>query len=612
MTSRRKFLAGIAGGAFAAALSGCGVPTSSKPTAVGKAPREGGGGDRAEARIPTTEGISSPQDLLSRFLQAPATGDVDPAARRERIERATRYARLFLTAEAGSEWQPGPQIVLVDVTDVRNGFDDVTATLQPVGVLNDFGGVDKTPDLAVDLGQLRFTVERVAGPDGGLRLTGKLPNLLMLSTDGLNDLFDVQPIYFWDPEYRYLVPDRRYMSRGVSREKRIKEVVDRLIRGPSEWLTPVVVPLPDGTTLIDLPVPDESKIPINLSSAVAGLGDRLRNLAWQLRWSLQSENLPVALRIDGREQFTEAGTDYREKNPALQVEVPESDRLYGVVDNKVVRLSGGQQLPVLAAAENAAVVTAAVSRGRRRDVAALVRQPVPDAPPELWVGRHDHDTPPRYVRVELPGAGVVGQPSYLPGVSRRFLVAAGGQLYDVEAEGTVRQVAVPASHGAGAVTAVAVAPDGRRLAMIAGGRALVFTVDPETAPVSLSTPRDLALGTLTNPQAVAWTLEHQVIVAGAAALVEVSVDNARRNPIAVGIDKTQLVGVACVPRSPIDGLGNAVIVETASPAGSYRVYTSGLEPVSIAVDPQASPSPSGKGTAQNKPVVRAPFYLHIE
>ncbi len=92
---------------------------------------------------------------------------------------------------------------------------------------------------------------------------------------------------------------------------------------------------------------------------------------------------------------------------------------------------------------------------------------------------------------------------------------------------------VPLNLPSAAVTAVAAALDGQRVALIVGGRLYVAAVNLDGGGVSIGQPRELVTS-LTNPTAVDWGREDQLVVAGSAgqpAIYEISVDGALETPL---------------------------------------------------------------------------------
>jgi hypothetical protein len=598
------------------APAACGVPATTTPVAVGQAPGVGEPAERSNARLPGPNGASGPKELVQRFLQAAAKGDWD-AARDQRISKATEYLRTFLAPDVAKTWQPKTQVVLVEAVPSTVGVDTVTMVLKPVGVLNPYGSVEEyqSPTGTASAITHQFNIQRDA-TSGEWRITNAPPQEgLLLSTEGLATLYAMRPIYFWDTaEDRYLVADPRYLANGVPREKRVREVVERLLQGPSTWLdqAQAVRHLPPGTNIPDNPVLD-SKIHVNLSVQARSDPGRIKKITWQLRWSLHQltapAGLPVELQIDNRPAYTDDGDDYRASNPSASSGANEDQRLYGVAGGKVVPVKAVRTtVPVLAAPENADVVSAAVRRDG--NLAALVRRGKGGAP-ELWIGRYTGETSgTKYVKQDLKCAAM-SRPALLPGFADRVLVVCDGQLMDVS---TGAQPAKVINLADGAIRAISVAPDGRRLALVTGDKVYIATVTASSAPVSLGTFREVYPAGFTNLKGVAWSAECQLVVAGTvpgtgtgtgtSGLVEVSIDNASRTPVTSSSAGLVITSVAAVPRDPLNNTSQPITVEAGNQA--YFVFASNVAAVKrepAVTDP--SPPPSGAVA----PPLSAPFYL---
>jgi hypothetical protein len=609
----RRFIAAAVGVALVATAAACGVPTDRGPVDVGQAPGFGADVQSPPVKLPEPDDASDVPGLVKGFLQAAAKGDWDPASGDQRITQAIEQARKFLTPTAARDWQPsGPVIVVESVPEPQVSESQIRFSLHGVGFLNADGVVEPLPTpLSANF---TFTAEKSDAAGGRYRLTS-VPPYLLLSTLGLRELYDVRPVYFWDQADRVLVPDRRYLSRGASRDKRIRAVVDRLLKGPSAFLDAVVNSLPNNTKSDSNPVVEGSKIVVDLSSAVS-VSDKqlLRRIATQLRWSLHPEVLDLQLNIDGRPQGTFSDDSYLAYNPSASPAVDEADRLYVVAGGTVVQHSTGARVPpVLEAPENSYVVSAAVNG--IRNSAAVVR--AIGGMRELWIGRYGRETAaPRLVRVALPPTTVMSRPSYLPDVGNRVLVAAGDHVYDVADDGTFKQVQFSAP--VGPVTAVAVAPDGSRLAFVARDGVYVTTINSATTPASVAqAPRQLYTGPMGKPLAVAWAYEHQLVVASATELMEVAIDSAHRAPIALpNLFAQKINQLASVPRTATSGEVRGPIVVDVDGRANYVFTSSGLRAVEMpgTATQSAAPRPSPSGSREPtpaQPVLSAPFYLDV-
>jgi hypothetical protein len=599
---RRRGAALVLALAVAAAVTGCGVKEENRPHGVGKAPGFGGEPERQAVSLPDPSAASDARKFVDLFLQSAAAGDWDPVRpSNDRIAQAVAQGRKFLTAEAAAAWKHSNRIIVVQVEELTaTNAETVSVKMHPVGVLTPDGAVEPLND-DPQIGSWTFTVQRLPSAGNEFRMTNPPPELL-LSTQGLQELFEVRPVYFWDLDERYLLADRRYVSRGATRTKQIQTAIDRLIKGPSSFIASAVQSLPDNTSTDSRPVIERDRIVVNLSAAIlANDKDWLNRLAGQIRWSLHPERHDLELQIAGRRQAVYGGNDYLSMNPSYANRT-END-LYGLLGKRVVQWTGRRFTPdVLNAPENNNVVAAAVNR--TRNWAALVREN--GAQQELWIGRFDRETGPGWVRTALTGTSM-SRPAYIPGGGGRVLVAVDGTVWDVGETGPPQSVG---AFGAG-ISALAIAPDGSRLAYVANGLAYVATLNSTVVPVSRGEAR--ALYTLGHGglRGVGWSLEDQVVVAGANELMSVAIDNSYQAVIPViDLFGAQITQLAAVPQTHANGNDAAGRIVIQAGADAFNVYPSRVAKISVEPsepDPSGSAQPS-TGTSATALTPTVPFY----
>jgi hypothetical protein len=204
------------------ALAGCvSIPTSG---GVNVGPKVVNKGDNPFVTDPLgPPHNASRTELVNDFLQALTSS-----------EHNYSVARQFLTAKAAQGWDP-TQSVLVR---------EKPATPQDIG--------DQTVDLAVStkasVNSLGVYVEQSTDSTQTLsynfiKVKGQwrisdLPDGIVLSRTSFENSFQAYPLYFFDPEYTYLVPDVRWFPTGSTVQDRI---VKALLAGPTDWLQQGVV-----------------------------------------------------------------------------------------------------------------------------------------------------------------------------------------------------------------------------------------------------------------------------------------------------------------------------------------------------------------------------------
>jgi hypothetical protein len=586
-------------------LAGCGVPYDSRPVVIGEAARNGTSNDRTPTPKKGPERITDAQELVRRYLMAVAGGNEvgqDPAA----MDSAAAFAKGFLSPDARASWQRGQDITVVRA---QVGLPIATATgtrvdvtMRAVGTLKRNGSVEPGAELPAD--SYQFTVVNV--PDGvGLRIANPPPGML-LSDEGLNDLYEVRPIYFWDTAGRRLVPDLRYVTKSMSSAKRDVELAGWLRDGPSPYLSPAVSPVPAAIEIKDRLVLDGNRLRVNLSAKAASVQPQLATFVVQLRWTLRWLSGTVDLQIEGQRQDLPT-SEVLMYNPAA---VPDSQadpvRLF-VVDGQV-RQNGGDpsRLPVLGSEDNSNVVSAAILRGAAQQI-ALVRHDGPGRV-RLWLGSYRAGVA-QYRPTDLTAASM-SRPVGLAEPNPRVLVAADGRLFDVPFES--RQPVEETPPGIGAVSAVSVAPDGRRVALIAGGRTYVAVLQADGSSLSVVQVREVQTG-LSEPTGVAWSREEWVVVAGRSggqpALVETTIDSALLEPLRLsnvpGPTVTRVVADPTVrPSDPTRGERGQILLE--ANGRTYNVFSLSVEEFNLDTPAPAPSSSSGPGR-QSLPT--APFFL---
>jgi hypothetical protein len=164
---------------------------------------------------------------------------------------------------------------------------------------------------------------------------------------------------------------------------------------------------------------------------------------------------------------------------------------------------------------------------------------------------------------------------WIPGDdSQQFLVPAGGRLYVVGP----KSKKVDITPGLRTVRSVSVSPDGRRVALAAGGKAYVAGLEVDSA-VRIDGPLREIVPARMNVAAVAWASENRVLVAGSqgtnqAALFRASPDGA----IAVEESPNE-AGLTDIIAFPDRTLGPSGLADTVAQTADavFRVYGNRLQ-----------------------------------
>ncbi|GGO02312.1 LpqB family beta-propeller domain-containing protein [Micromonospora parathelypteridis] len=516
--------------------AGCGIPAASDVRVDGKGGAATGAGvvNGGVSEPPTRTASGSVNEAFVRNFLSAAAGEPDRAYERVKAFIAPEHKHR-LQEKKGSE-------VALNVVRLREAVytlnsDSTTTvkiTVQQIGVLRANGTL--APPVATDT-EYEFGLRSAALNGGanderaGLYILNP-PNVLLLSDVALRQYYQTESIYFWSSDRSRLVPDQRYRPQALPDERRVNEVVKWLVGGPSDWLRPGVVGLPDRTELINNATGGNGRWEVNLDMSgddQNGIDQLITQIAWslgdlpgKLELKIRNNALPVQ-DLDERR-----GTD--ELYPNAQ-----SPQRFGVYEGAIHPLDFGSELSgavPLAPEANRNIVSADLALAReQRVLAAMVVTGSSSGRRRLAVGTGT--APVSVISRSTAEYSSMSRPVWLRAVdsrSGRGLVVADGQLYRFDE--TAKMYPVPLNLPSD-VTAVAAALDGQRVALIVGGRLYVAAVNSDGGGVSIGPPRQLATS-LTGLTAVDWGREDQLVVAGSAgqpAIYEISVDGALETPL---------------------------------------------------------------------------------
>jgi hypothetical protein len=603
---RRRLRLLLAVPVVAALLAGgCGIPDGTEVQRVGPGPSTGTStsGDSA----PTRNGRETTSDLrtfVNYYLEA-AAGEPNGAV--DRVKR-------FLSPTAANRFRAPAEVRVIHRVDtlVNPGSEDVTLRARTVGMLNRNGTITPSTDFT-EL-EYKITVSTVSG-QAGLFVT-EAPPFLLLSDEALTRFYERRKLYFWNLEHTALVPDLRYLPRDLPSEQVPNEVVKWLLAGPSPRLEGAVESLPEGTSLDgNVPAASDDKLQINLSAQAVQPSDdpaALERLRRQLMWSLRP-NLPrtLVLKVGSQGGTEYDGTDYLTSNAAYALAAtPERFLIY---NNQIRRMSDSpnstEAVPVVRTEDNRNVRAAAISGIGDRRFAALLNAA---GKPELRIGATTAGEQVGLTSVRLP-AGGAGQPvwaitpadSHVPGVG---LITIGGRLYSFRTDSAAVTEVDGAGGLRGGISSVAVAPDGRRLALVANGRLYTSALSTSGDGVQLLAPQPVLTAGLRRVSAVDWSSETWLTVAGnrsdlnRLAIFEMAFDGTEARFRLDDIGTAAVSYLTAYPASPVSGTDSSDAVAYVADGDAFDVLSG---PVRITVAELAVPvanPPSGVGPTQ-------PFFL---
>ncbi|MDG4759912.1 LpqB family beta-propeller domain-containing protein [Micromonospora sp. WMMD710] len=584
----------------------CGIPASSDVRVDGKggAATEAGSVDGRRSEPPSRTASGSSNEAFVRNFLSAAAGEPD---------RAYERVKAFILPEDRPRLQDkkGSEVALTVVrlresvyTLNSDSTTTVKITVQQLGVLRANGTL--APPVATETEyefRLRSGVVNGAGTDerAGLYVLDP-PNVLLLSDIALQQYYKSESIYFWSSDRTRLVPDQRYLPEAVPEERRVNEVVKWLVGGPSDWLRPGVVGLPDRTELINNATGANDRWEVNLDMS----GDdqnTIDQLVTQLAWSLGDLAGELELKIRNNSQPVQ---DLSARRAAQRLyPISENPQRFCVYEGTIRPLDFVGELSgavPLAAEVNRGIVSASMARADNRILAAMVltggksRQ-------RLAVGTGP--APITTITRSTSEYASISRPVWLrmadsrPG---RGLVVADGQLYRFD-EGA-RMYPVPLNLPSAPVTAVAAALDGQRVALIAGGRLYVAAVNLDGGGVSIGPPRQL-ITSLSGLTTVDWGREDQLVVGGLAgqpAIYEISVDGVLETPLRTDVG-AKVNHLAAYPTNRSVPL----------PSGAYMYEANGVayrsSPLErIGLERVRDIAPPSAGVRPNNP--SAPFFLY--
>lgn len=505
--ARTRVLAAICATALVA--SGCTtLPRSTTPQAIRtfEAPAQ-------ELDIPEPRPDVAPDLVLRDFYTASAHPTDNYAAARE-----------FLTDDAAATWNPAESTLIVDginvIADgpVSQGGQTFGTRGAIVGQLGPNGAYETHTTAYED------TVRMVRGTDGQWRIA-ELPDGVVLERQNFLDNNSPRNIYFLDPTGNHLVPDRRWIYRGVADAS--IEVLGKMQDGPRQRLAAgVSTALPPEAGIEVIPHEGTPGKTVRLSG-LGNLDQDLRALlAAQIVWTLSSADVrgPWILEADGAPlvethegPWTRDSDELRYFDPAhgpadtVPLHTVDAGGLYRITQGTAEVVgegwtTSGSELFVSAAVGvdvTGRELIATVSRADRGG----------ETGSRLLLG--DADTGPR----EVFSADILTRPSWSPDGASVWTVADGDQVIRLVASSEsgqprAEEVDMTGLVGiGGAISELRVDASGTQVAFIADGRIFTATIEQTTTgPWRLVNPRALNLPEGTAPVTLAWAPNSTIIV----------------------------------------------------------------------------------------------------
>lgn len=295
------------------ALVGCvGIPSSGGVN-VGGAIKDNGEAPFADLPLGPPRNASK-DEMLADFMQAANSP-----------EGSYEIAREYLTKAAAQRWNPAASVLIREGSATQyNGSNDTVSYSVTTRASIDSTGV-YSEQSRQSTQSLTFTFTKVSGQ---WRISG-LADGTVVSRSSFTNVFAAQALYFFDPSFKYLVPDVRWFPNGSTAQSRI---VSALLGGPAGWLQNgvLVSAFPQGVTLASAVEVGTNAATVDLSANVEATKtiDRQRMLQ-QLTHSLEktsAASVPIAMTVRGAPL---QGTDSNASNPPTTALAIDSSPLLG-------------------------------------------------------------------------------------------------------------------------------------------------------------------------------------------------------------------------------------------------------------------------------------------
>jgi hypothetical protein len=446
---RSKF--GVALAAAAIVLAGCaGIPTSGQVIAHDEIDSAGRAGPFVGGEVQGPEPGQAPEEIVDGFFEAMNFYESNYATARE-----------YLTSEAALAWDP-------DVVTTIYRAEPITEPTAPnqVGVrLSVWATVQAQREFErAPAGMVQEHVLQLDEVDGEWRIDNPPPGLIIRDAD-FNEEFAAYDLFFYEPGFQALVPDSVYLP---VRGPLATLLAQKLLDGPSPRLEAAVdTAFPERTELaVDAVAVTDGEADVKLTDDALRANSAQRDqMVVQLAWTLGRHSDVEQVTVHG-------GQVVLGQSPTRTF--PDSDpvssralSLFAVTDEGVVQVDDNRVVTPVAGPLGQHPSVEEVAVDPRMSQAVVVDEGrttlkwselTPDAGVEIIAQGQALRSP----SVDLTGLAWVIEGT---GESSRLLVASPGSEPAVVPLGALDGNGLDGSR----LDAVAVAPDGTRIALVADG-----------------------------------------------------------------------------------------------------------------------------------------------
>lgn len=465
-------------------LAACaGLPSTSTPQVVRKV------ADQSIAAAPQgPDPGQQPEQIVREFIHAAAMTEYDTAG------ESFVVAREFLTPAAQKSWHADsgstPIVVLSDdfaATPSPENPAAVTISGRQIGEVE----ADRSYR-PVDALKFQFTVH-LDRSNGQWRIADP-PSAVLITRGDFSTALRPRTVYFLDASGRVVVPDIRYIPNSHNPDLSANRLMDLLLRGPSTQLAGAARTQlgPDAQLQSNVHIDAAGIAHVDLDGVDVTTPAARQALAAQVVWTLDPDVQQIAITVNGLPLNASGAADTATTASATAPDNPSnvyslasgtvanfspdavpgsaqavSDAYY-IDDGAILRLS--DSTPMWGSVGTGSVhVTSAALSAASGALAAVVRDN--DGGQQLLVGRpFDHQP-----AVTALKATTLTQPSFTRWGYAAWTVQNGAtqpEVYQVTITSgtpTWSRVAAPGLANLGAVTVLALSPDGVRVALVAGG-----------------------------------------------------------------------------------------------------------------------------------------------
>lgn len=490
----RRLIALVVAVLVASVLAACAtIPRSGPVTAGGSI----SGQDSAFGQIdfqpqPPSAGETQ-SEVLSGFIEAA----VSP-------ENGYQIAREYLTDSFATQWNPDASATVDD--QARRGSPTAVSSSVLRLAVSPVAYVDQTGEYRTAASSTPVTLDYSFVQQHGQWRIAKAPDGIVINSSQFSSVFSAHALYFYSPDYKYLVPDLRWFP--SSRAAIATRIVKALLAGPSPWLQgAVVTAFPRGAQLTGgSVVVTGGSAQVALSAVAAGADDStLNRMDEQLTQSLSTAASSVSLSIGGVSPQNLTGVSGAQQNPAVDASpLVYQGGKFGLLSGRSATDLDGLGAGIAALHPTAATVTADGS------TAAVLAGGAVYAVSDAVTNPVRIDSRPGLLAPSIDNRGIIWSATSDP--TAPFAVSAGdGSTATIKANWPAARavVAFAVSRDGSRIAALIETTTGRLHLMIAG-----VVRDSAGHPTQVTEPVDLGDLGLASGRGLAWDDDLDVSVLG--------------------------------------------------------------------------------------------------